>query len=165
MSDRRARDEGRLRLHAHFPTSYLSTPRDVIVYLPPGYDAAVDRYPVFYLQDGQNLFDPATAFGGQDWRADVTADELILSGALPPVLMVGVYPADQLWRAWIAVATLCAMSGVGLGLSVRPGLGALTTIALTGAMIAIVVGASLGIGPGGSVAGCAMLGIAAWIGI
>ena len=45
---------------------------------------AVDRYPVFYLQDGQNLFDPATAFGGQDWRADATADELILNGAIPP---------------------------------------------------------------------------------
>jgi predicted alpha/beta superfamily hydrolase len=87
----RAKDEGRLRLHSRFPTSYLSTPRDVLVYLPPGYDAAADRYPVFYLQDGQNLFDPATAFGGQDWRADVTADELISSGAIPPLLLVGVY--------------------------------------------------------------------------
>lgn len=91
LSERRARDEGRLRLHPRFPTGYLSTPRDIIVYLPPGYDAAADRYPVFYLQDGQNLFDPATAFGGQDWRADATADELILSGAIPPMLLVGVY--------------------------------------------------------------------------
>jgi predicted alpha/beta superfamily hydrolase len=91
LSDRRARDEGRLRLHPRFPTGYLSTPRDIIVYLPPGYDAATDRYPVFYLQDGQNLFDPATAFGGQDWRADATADELISSGAIPPVLLVGIY--------------------------------------------------------------------------
>ena len=91
MSVRRAKDEGRLRLHSHFSTSYLSTPRDVIVYLPQGYDAAVDRYPAFYLQDGQNLFDPATAFGGQDWRADVTADQLISSGAIPPMLLVGVY--------------------------------------------------------------------------
>jgi predicted alpha/beta superfamily hydrolase len=91
LPDRRARDEGRLRLHLRFPTAYLSTPRDVIVYLPPGYGAGADRYPVFYLQDGQNLFDPATAFGGQDWRADVTADELISRGAIPPVLLVGVY--------------------------------------------------------------------------
>ncbi len=91
LSERRAKDEGRLRLHPRFPTGYLSTARDVIVYLPPGYYAAADRYPVFYLQDGQNLFDPATAFGGQDWRADATADELILSGAIPPMLLVGVY--------------------------------------------------------------------------
>jgi predicted alpha/beta superfamily hydrolase len=90
LPDRPAKDEGRLRLHSRFPTSYLSTPRDIIVYLPPGYSAAA-RYPVFYLQDGQNLFDPATAFGGQDWRADLTADELILSGVIEPILMVGVY--------------------------------------------------------------------------
>jgi predicted alpha/beta superfamily hydrolase len=90
LPDRRAKDEGRLRLHSRFPSSYLSTPREVIVYLPPGYDTAA-RYPVFYLQDGQNLFDPATAFGGQDWRADITADQLILSGAIEPILMVGVY--------------------------------------------------------------------------
>ena len=90
MPDRRAKDEGRLRLHSRFPTSYLSTPRDIIVYLPPGYDAAA-RYPAFYLQDGQNLFDPATAFNGRDWQADMVADDLIGSGAIEPILMVGVY--------------------------------------------------------------------------
>jgi predicted alpha/beta superfamily hydrolase len=90
LPDRRAKDEGRLRLHFRFPTSYLSTPRNIVVYLPPGYDAA-GKYPVFYLQDGQNLFDPATAFNGQDWQADIAADELILSGAIEPLLMVGVY--------------------------------------------------------------------------
>ena len=34
------------------------------------------RYPVLYLQDGQNLFDPSTAFGGVPWRCDETADRL-----------------------------------------------------------------------------------------
>jgi predicted alpha/beta superfamily hydrolase len=43
------------------------------------------------MQDGQNLFDPATAFGGQDWRADVTADGLIRAGEIRPVVIVGVY--------------------------------------------------------------------------
>jgi len=90
LPDRRAKDEGRLHLHSRFPTSYLSTPRDIVVYLPPRYDAAA-RYPVFYLQDGQNLFDPATAFNGRDWQADIVADELIVSGAIAPILMVGVY--------------------------------------------------------------------------
>jgi predicted alpha/beta superfamily hydrolase len=90
LPDRRAKDEGRLHLHSRFPSRYLSTPRNIVVYLPPGYDAAA-RYPVFYLQDGQNLFDPATAFNGQDWRADMVADQLIVSGAIEPILMVGVY--------------------------------------------------------------------------
>src|ERR1035441_7464765 len=76
----RAKDEGRLRLHPRFCSRYLSTPRDVIVYLPPGYETGDERYPVLYLQDGQNLFDGATAFAGNEWRADITADGRIRSG-------------------------------------------------------------------------------------
>ena len=88
---RRAKDEGRIRLHRRFPSGYLSTPRDVAVYLPPGYEESGERLPVLYLQDGQNLFDPATAFNGQDWHADVTADDLIERGAIEPLILVGVY--------------------------------------------------------------------------
>lgn len=62
-----------------------------MVYLPPGYDTFSLPCPVLYLQDGQNLFDPATAFLGQDWQADLTADRLILSGTIEPVILVGVY--------------------------------------------------------------------------
>ena len=62
-----------------------------MVYLPPGYDNGAFRCPVLYLQDGQNLFDPHTAFGGQDWRVDVTADDLILRGAIEPLIVVGIY--------------------------------------------------------------------------
>ena len=87
----RAKDDGRLRLHPKFPSSYLSTPRDVLVYLPPGYESSEVRYPVLYLQDGQNLFDAATAFGGNEWRADWTADEKIRGGTVEPLIMVGLY--------------------------------------------------------------------------
>ncbi len=45
------------------------------------------------MQDGQNLFDPATAFFGQEWRADITADELTERGEIEPVIIVGVYNA------------------------------------------------------------------------
>jgi predicted alpha/beta superfamily hydrolase len=89
----RAKDDGRLRLHHRFPSRYLSTARQIAVYLPPGYETSDARYPVFYLQDGQNLFDPATAFGGMDWRADITADELILDGRIEPLILAGVYNA------------------------------------------------------------------------
>lgn len=88
----RAADEGRIRYHRRFASKYLSTRRDLVVYLPPGYDAgARTRYPVLYLQDGQNLFDPATAFGGEDWQADLTADQLIRRGAIQPLILVGIY--------------------------------------------------------------------------
>ena len=61
------------------------------MYLPPGYSESDTRYPVFYLQDGQNLFDPATAFGGNDWNADLTADAGIRLGAIQPLILVGIY--------------------------------------------------------------------------
>ena len=87
----RAKDQRRIRIHPRFASRYLSTPRDIVVYLPPGYDSGSMRCPVLYLQDGQNLFDPHTAFGGQDWRADVTADDLILRGEIEPLILVGIY--------------------------------------------------------------------------
>jgi predicted alpha/beta superfamily hydrolase len=87
----RAKHERRIRCHPRFASRYLSTPRDLVVYLPPGYDSGAFRCPVLYLQDGQNLFDPHTAFGGQDWRVDVTADDLILRGAIEPLIVVGIY--------------------------------------------------------------------------
>lgn len=63
----------------------------MLVYLPPGYEASHARYPVFYLQDGQNLFDAATAFCGNEWRADLTADERIRRGTVEPLILVGLY--------------------------------------------------------------------------
>lgn len=91
MPPTRARDEGRIRLLPRFSSRYLSTARDLIVYLPPGYHNSTDRYPILYLQDGQNLFDPATAFAGQDWRADATADDLIGRRLIEPIIIVGIY--------------------------------------------------------------------------
>jgi enterochelin esterase-like enzyme len=64
----------------------------LIVYLPAGYVENRERhYPVMYMQDGQNLFDPATAFGGVPWRMGETADGLIGEGAIQPLIIVGVW--------------------------------------------------------------------------
>jgi predicted alpha/beta superfamily hydrolase len=50
-------------------------PRDVIVWLPPGYSENKDeRYQVFYMQDGQNIVDPATnTVTHVDWQVDETS--------------------------------------------------------------------------------------------
>jgi len=67
-------------------------PRDVIVWLPPSYEKNPERrYPVLYVQDGQNAFDPATSFAGVDWGIDETADRLIREGKLQEILVVGIY--------------------------------------------------------------------------
>lgn len=73
--------------------------RTLIVYLPPGYHESNARYPVLYMQDGQNLFDPATAFAGRDWQVGQTADALIHAGAIEPLIIVGIYHAGER-RIW-----------------------------------------------------------------
>jgi predicted alpha/beta superfamily hydrolase len=85
--------EGEFRKHPEFRSKFLPTARDVLVYLPPGYEPeAPRRYPVLYLHDGQNLFDGATAYiRGQDWRVGQTAGALIRRQAIEPVIVVGIY--------------------------------------------------------------------------
>ena len=66
--------------------------RDLVVWLPPNYDADVTRrYPVVYMHDGQNIFDPATSSFGTDWSVDETVDELIKKKSIEPVIVVGIY--------------------------------------------------------------------------
>ena len=57
--------------------------RRVWLYLPPGYaQARHQHYPVLYLQDGQNVFDDATAYSGE-WGVDETLNQLRASGQDP----------------------------------------------------------------------------------
>ena len=83
--------------HEQFPSRYLRNQRDLIVYLPPGYDHQPHRhYPVLYLHDGQNLFDGATSFiPGMDWHVGQTADRYIHAGRVEPVIIVGIYNAGK----------------------------------------------------------------------
>jgi predicted alpha/beta superfamily hydrolase len=75
-----------------FESKILGNARDVTVYLPAGYDDRDDRrYPVLYMQDGQNLFDPHRAFiPGQHWRLAEAADEAIGARTASPMIIVGV---------------------------------------------------------------------------
>lgn len=65
--------------------------RTVIVWLPPDYGVSDERYPVLYMHDGQNLFDPNTSAFGIDWQIDETCTRLIREGAIPPLIVVGIY--------------------------------------------------------------------------
>jgi predicted alpha/beta superfamily hydrolase len=84
---------GEFRTHKNFHSRFLPSDRDVLVYLPPGYSSnRKERYPVLYLHDGQNLFDGATAFiKGAEWRIDETAQSLIASRDIRPLIIVGIY--------------------------------------------------------------------------
>jgi predicted alpha/beta superfamily hydrolase len=84
--------DGEERQHLEFTSLLrLAKPRTLTVRLPPGYSAhGNQRYPVLYLHDGQNLFDPARAAFGVTWRAGETADRLTREGRLPPLILVGI---------------------------------------------------------------------------
>lgn len=83
---------GTIRVHDRFRSRHLQNERTLVVYLPPCYDQDLEsRYPVLYMQDGQNLFDQATAAFGTEWQADETAERLIRSGTIEPLIIVGIY--------------------------------------------------------------------------
>jgi len=87
---------GTVWIHRAFPSVHLARARDVWVYLPPAYDPASERrYPVIYAQDGNNLFSAASAFAGQEWGLDETAEWLIGARLIPPVVIVGVANTDE----------------------------------------------------------------------
>jgi predicted alpha/beta superfamily hydrolase len=82
---------GKVKYHRGVKGMDLKNDRDLIVWLPPSYEKeSSKRYPVLYMHDGQNVFDPSTSFLGYDWRADEVADSLIRSGAIEEIIIVGI---------------------------------------------------------------------------
>jgi len=81
---------GNLWLH-ELRSRIFGNTRLLRVWLPPGYDGRGEtRYPVLYLNDGQNLFDPATAFAGVHWQVGESAARLIAEQKVPPLIIVGI---------------------------------------------------------------------------
>lgn len=66
--------------------------RDLLIWTPPGYDEpknAQRTYPVLYMFDGQNIFEQLPGLPGE-WHADETANKLIESGQVEPMIIVGI---------------------------------------------------------------------------
>jgi predicted alpha/beta superfamily hydrolase len=79
------------RAIAAFHSTLLGNDRGVWIYVPPSYDENPGaRYPVVYMHDGQNLFNPATSFGGQPWHAQDAMNQGAESGAIREAIVVGV---------------------------------------------------------------------------
>jgi predicted alpha/beta superfamily hydrolase len=82
---------GNIQEHPGFRSKILANRRDVLVYLPRGYARfSRRRFPVLYLQDGQNVFDAATAFSHVEWSVDETAETLIQKKLMEPIIIVAV---------------------------------------------------------------------------
>jgi len=83
---------GRLVYWTDVKSRFLTPTRNVEIWLPPGYDQDTSRrYPVLYMSDGQNLFDPRIAYGGTDWGVDEAVVRLVQRGVIPPIIVVGVW--------------------------------------------------------------------------
>ena len=80
--------------YRHLPqvhSQFLAHDRDVVVWFPPGYDTQpTKRYPVLYMHDGRQVFDPTTSTWGKDWQVDEIAQHMILNGELELLMVVAV---------------------------------------------------------------------------
>lgn len=82
-----------------FKSAIFHNTRKLRVLLPAGYREeknANTRYPVLYLNDGQNLFDVCTSlWGPKEWRVDETANRLIAEGKIDPLIIIGIDNAGR----------------------------------------------------------------------
>jgi predicted alpha/beta superfamily hydrolase len=78
--------------HEAFASQYIEA-RTIEVWLPPGYAAqSTQRFPVIFMQDGQNLFDasPTRSIAGVNWGIDKVMARLITEGRIPAAIVVGI---------------------------------------------------------------------------
>lgn len=89
---------GIIRVAPDFYSPQLDNNRDILVYLPPSYHQTDRRFPVIYMQDGQNLFDNATSYAGE-WGVDETMETLGLEEGLEAIIVgipnSGIYRLDE----------------------------------------------------------------------
>jgi predicted alpha/beta superfamily hydrolase len=84
------------KLIATFHSTALGNDRAIWAYLPPSYaENTRASFPVLYMHDGQNLFDPALAFGGNEWKVDETLDAAAEDGTIEEIVVIGVENTAQ----------------------------------------------------------------------
>lgn len=81
---------GEVEYFHEFYSVNLKNERDIIIWFPPSYNSSFKKYPVLYMNDGQNLFDPFTSFAGYDWKVDEVATKLIQENLIEEIIVVGV---------------------------------------------------------------------------
>lgn len=82
---------GNYELIKDFESKHLGHPRNVVVYLPESYHTSPKRYPVLYMHDGNNLFDPYISHLDCDWGLDETIHKLTATHQMREIIVVGIY--------------------------------------------------------------------------
>ena len=99
---------GRLVEHPAMASAHVQ-PRDVTVWLPPGYDASDASYPVLYMHDGQNLFDASRAPYGAEWGVDEHVARLAATGQIRTPIVVGIGNTPLRLREYIPANLIAAL--------------------------------------------------------
>lgn len=76
--------------------SALVTSRHVDVWLPPGYKDHSQRFPVLYMHDGQNCFEPEDSSFGVAWEVQHALARLIEAGQARQAIVVGIWNLHML---------------------------------------------------------------------
>jgi enterochelin esterase-like enzyme len=102
-----AQADGRLVEWREVASAHVQ-PRNVTIWLPPGYDSSNRRYPVIYMHDGQNIFVPGQAFGGEEWGVDEALSRMIADRQTRGAIVVGIWNTNLRGREYLPtkVATL-----------------------------------------------------------
>ncbi len=86
-----AQGGGRVVPYKAFQSKFVDA-REVDVWLPPGYDQnSSAKYPVLYMHDGQNLFDPHLSYTRVAWGVDEAISHLASEGKIRPAIVVGIW--------------------------------------------------------------------------
>lgn len=85
--------EGTIQHIEMFESKYLRA-RNVDVWLPASYSEA-NSYPVLYMHDGQNLFNPVTSYAKTSWEVDVILSDLIARQVIEPCIVVGIWNTED----------------------------------------------------------------------
>lgn len=102
---------GRFLEYEHVAAAGLPEQR-LTIWLPPGYDSGKKRYPVLYMHDGHNLFDPAKSNFNKVWAADKAMLAAIKSGKVEPHIIVGVWaPGRDRYRQYLPQTIYQTASG------------------------------------------------------
>ncbi len=102
---------GRFLEYEHVAAAGLPEQR-LTIWLPPGYDRGNRRYPVLYMHDGHNLFDPAKSNFNKVWAADQAMLAAMKRGKVAPHIIVGVWaPGRDRYRQYLPQSLYQASTG------------------------------------------------------
>ena len=91
---------GQVRSYANFESIFVD-PRNVDIWFPPSYDeSSTSKFPVIYMHDGQNLFEPGHSFTNQEWEVDEMMTKLIKENKIREAIVVGIWNTDKRFREY-----------------------------------------------------------------